>query len=246
MNKKNRLTIGIITAIVLLACACPASGLPAIGNSPVTSVPLVPPVGSQATVAAPAQNADVLYSDDFSVESSELETFTDNSGVVETKGGAYVVHSKSDLWNWGKSKSEFSDTVIEFDASLVSGPANNNAGYGVICRLKSRDDKSIDGYLLGISGDGYYSIRSISSGTMSSLVDWTFSDSINQGTGSNKIRATCNGSDLSLEVNGNLLASANTVAGASSSGSFAFATVSFETDEPAAETHFDNLVISKP
>jgi len=165
---------------------------------------------------------------------------------VGTKDGVFVVQSLSDLWNWGKSKSEFTDTVIEFDATLITAPQNNNSGIGVICRLHSRDDKSIDGYLLGISGDGYYSIRSINSGTMSALVDWTFSDSVNQGLVNNKIRATCNGSDLSLEVNGDLVATATTVAGGPASGSFAFATVSFETDQKTSEVHFDNLVVSKP
>jgi len=246
MNKRNRLTASIIAGIILLACACPVSGLPALGNTPTSTPAIVSPTQSQPPTAAPQQNANVVYKDDFSATSSELEDFTDKSGTVETKDGVYVVRALSDLWNWGSSKSEFSDTVIEVDASLVSGPANNNAGFGVICRLQSRADNSIDGYLLGISGDGYYTIRSISSGTMSPLVDWTYSDAVNQGTASNRIRATCNGDQLSLEVNGTSVATASAAAGGSTSGKFAFATVSFETNEPTSEVHFDNLVISKP
>lgn len=246
MTKRNRLTISMIAGILLLACACPVSSLPAIGNQPTASAPVIPATQPQIPTATPQQNTGILYSDDFSAKSSELESYSDESGSVETKDGVYIVRSISDLWNWGRSSSDFADTVIEFDIALVTGPANNNAGFGVICRMHTRDDNSIDGYLLGISGDGYYSIRSISSGTMSPLVDWTFSDSIHQGTESNKIRATCNGSELRLEVNGVLAASANTVTGDASSGSFAFAAVSFETAEPIAEVHFDNLVISQP
>jgi hypothetical protein len=82
---------------------------------------------------------------------------------------------------------------------------------------------------------------------MTALVDWEFSDVINQGTNAtNRLRATCNGSELKLEVNGELLASASAVADGSPSGSIAFAAISFETDQPYAEAHFDNLVISQP
>jgi len=245
MNKKNRLTVSILAAIILLACACPVSGLPGLGT-PTSTPAAFSPTESQVATTAPQQNANVLYSDDFSVKSSELEDFTDESGTVETKDGVYVVRALSDLWNWGSSQSEYADTMIEVDANLVTSPSNNNAGLGVICRLQSRADNSIDGYLLGISGDGYYTIRSISSGTMSPLVDWTFSDAVNQGTASNRIRATCNGDQLTLEVNGVSVATANAISGGSTSGAFAFATVSFETDEPTSEVHFDNLVISQP
>jgi hypothetical protein len=246
VNKKSRLTISLIAAILLLACACPVSGLPAIGGQPTASIPVISTTQAEIPTAAPQTSQNVLYSDDFSTKSKELETYSDKSGSVDTKDGVYDVLAISELWNWGSSASEFADTVIEIDATLVSGPGNNNAGMGVICRLHSRADNSIDGYILAISGDGFYSIRSISSSQMSPLVDWTESGSINQGTGTNRLRATCNGSDLSLEVNGDLVATTSTIAGGSTSGSFALAAVSFETDQLNTDVHFDNLVISKP
>ena len=245
MTKRNRLTISIIAAIILLACACPATSLPAINDQPAaTSIPVLP-TQPEIPTATP-QPTNILLSDDFSVESSEMETFTDESGSAETKDGAYIVRSISELWNWGRSDSEFSDTVIEFDATITVSPANNNAGAGLVCRMQVRDDSSIDGYLLAISGDGFYSIRSITSSSMSPLVDWTYSDTIHQGSQENKIRATCNGSELKLEVNGELLATASADTSGPQSGGFAFAAVSFETSEPIAEVHFDNLVVSKP
>ena len=244
MNKKNRLSIGFIAAIILLACACPATSLPAINEPTATNVPEIP-TQTEIPTSTP-QPSNILYSDDFSVESSELETYSDESGSVETKDGAYVVRSTSDKWNWGRSDSEFSDTVIEFDITIAMAPSNNNAGAGVICRMQTREDNSTDGYLFAISGDGYYSIHSINSSSMNPLVDWTSSDTVNQGNQENKIRATCNGSELKLEVNGETLATASADASGPQSGGFAFAAVSFETDEPVTEAHFDNLVISKP
>lgn len=250
MNKNNRLAISLICGIVVLACVWPAIGLP--GAEPTTTVPDLPDIPTSEPELPtevpldipPAGN--VLFTDDFSSESNELETFSDESGSAGTKDGIYSVTSTGDLWNWGRSDSEFSDTVIEFDATFITVPSNNNAGAGVICRLSAREDDSIDGYLLAISGDGYYSIRSITSSSMNPLVDWTYSDAINQGSASNLIRATCDGSELKLEVNGELVATASATSTGSSSGAMAFAAISFETGEPNSEVHFDNLVISEP
>ena len=248
MKKRNQVTIGLIAGIVLLACACPATGLPAIGGEePTPGLPFVP-----ATEEAPIQTeevqipSNVLYSDDFSVDSSEMETYSGDDGSAGTENGVYVIRSSGDLWQWGRSNSQFDNVVIEADVTMIAGPANDNAGFGVLCRLTEREDTSVDGYMLAISGDGYYSIRSIAASNMTALVDWTYSDVINQGNTTNKIRATCSGSDLTLEVNGALLASASTVADGSSSGSIAFTAISFETDEAFAEAHFDNLVVSQP
>lgn len=248
MNKRNRVTIGIIVAIVMLACACPVSGLPIPGGDTPTTVPEFPTVAPIATLAPtiPPVTSNVLFSDDFSVPSAEMEEYTGDDGHTGTENGIYVVRATSDVWQWGKSNSTFQNTVIEVDVAMATGPANNNAGFGVICRLFEREDTSVDGYMLAISGDGYYTIRSITAGSMSPLVDWTYSDVINQGITVNKVRATCNGSDLSLEVNGQLVASATTIPGGSESGSIAFSAISFETDQPVAEGHFDNLVVSEP
>lgn len=254
MNRRNKLTIGLIAAIVLLACACPVTGLPSLngGDTP-TSVPVVPTLGSMPTTAPTSQSnqqgqpsAAVLYSDDFSTSpSAEMEEYSGKDGSAGTENGVYVVRSTSDLWQWGRSNTEYPDAVIEVDVNMTAGPSNNNAGFGVICRLKEREDTSVDGYMLAISGDGYYTIRSISASNMTPLVDWTSSDAVNQGNATNHLRATCNGSNLSLEVNGQQVATA-TASGGPTTGSIAFSAISFEKDTPTAEVHFDNLVVSQP
>lgn len=253
MKKRNQATIGIIAAIVLLACACPVSGLPAIGGEEATpGLPIVPPTEEITiqTEEVPTEEAqipaNVFFSDDFSVDSAEMETYSGDDGSAGTENGVYVIRSTGDLWQWGKSNSQFEDVVVEADVTMIAGPANDNAGFGILCRLAEKEDTSVDGYMLAISGDGYYSIRSIASSTMTALVDWTFSDVINQGNATNRIRATCSGSDLTLEVNGQLVASASAIAGGSPSGSIAFAAISFETAEAYAEAHFDNMIVSQP
>lgn len=244
MTKNIRLTIGIIAAIILPACIFPATSLPAIDDQAATSVSVLPTQPETPTVIPTTTN--ILLNDDFSMESAELENFSNESGSVETKDGAYVVRTTGELWKWGRTESDFGDTIIEFDTVIAIGPTNNNAGVGVICRLQTRGDNSVDGYLFAISGDGFYSIHNIASSSMDPLVHWTYSDTINQGSLENKIRATCNGSELKLEVNGKILATASIEVNGSQPGGLAFAAVSFDNAEPVIEAHFDNLVVTKP
>lgn len=83
MTKRTRLTISIIAAIILLACACPATSLPVINDQPATSIPALP-TQPEIPTATP-QPTNILYSDDFSVESSELETFRGSFWICRDK-----------------------------------------------------------------------------------------------------------------------------------------------------------------
>lgn len=255
MKKRNQTVIVSIVAIIMLACACPVSGLP-IGTEeePTADLPVLPVITEEpatATDAPPTEEAqapigNVIFSDDFSAPSTEMEDYTGDSGSTGVENGVYVVRSTGDLWQWGSSNSQFDNVFIETDATMIAGPSNDNAGFGIVCRLSERDDTSIDGYMFAISGDGYYTIRHIVSSSMTALVDWTESSVVNQGNTPNRIRVTCNGSDLRLEVNGQEVASTSAPVDGPTSGTVAFAAISFETDQPYAEIHFDNMIVSQP
>jgi len=274
MHKNNRLALVILTATIMLSCACPVSGILPFGYKPSDPTPSSIPFGEKSlgltpglptfpTIPAtqpvftnptqikqptsvPIDTDNIIYSDNFSVESLEFKSFTDENGYIETRDGAFVVRSTNNVWNWGNSESEFEDVVIDFDAILVKGPTNFNAGIGVICRLTGREDDSIDGYMLAISSDGYYSISVAEAGTLNPIVNWTSTNKILTGKVTNHIRATCNGSRLSLEANGQLLATTTATNNNLTMGSVAFAAISYEEAEPVAEVHFDNLIISSP
>ncbi|NOH02155.1 MAG: hypothetical protein HND47_09460 [Chloroflexi bacterium] len=170
MNTKNRVVLVLVTAIAMLACnALTQSGG---DQQPPTSPPIISTIPALPTAIVEPPAADVLFSDDFSVPSVEMETYSGDEGSAGTENGVYVVRSTGSLWQWGRSDSEFADVVVEADARMESGPSNNNVGFGVICRLSEREDTSVDGYMLAISADGYYTIRSITASNMSPLVDW--------------------------------------------------------------------------
>ena len=248
MNKRNRSIFVSVIAIIALACACPGTALPGTNQPPATFAPIstIPPIVPTEEVAPPP-SADALLADDFSVDTGEWETFSDDAeGSTEIASGVYAITTLANLWIWGRSDTEFTDTVAEFDVTLISGPSNNFAGVGLYCRLTLREDTSADAYLLAIGADGYYAILEFTAGAPTPLVDWAFSDVINQGTSTNNIRATCDGNQLILEVNGEILASTSISAGGATSGYLAFATVSFEDADPVAVAHFDNLVVTAP
>ena len=245
MNKNNRIRISIIASILIMACACPVSGLPSItGDSTEPPIEIITTIPVPPDIQQDTQPVNVLFTEDFNAPSAEFEEFSDDNGSVGTKDGVYSVVSNIGLWNWGRSTSEYSDVTAEFDVTMVNGPSTTNAGVGLYCRLSFGDDTSLNGYLLAISLDGYYAILDFKAGSPSPLVDWTTSDIVNQGSASNHIRATCDGNSLTLEVNGQVVAT--TVAGSTITGPIAFAAVSFQDGEPNMEAHFDNLVVSQP
>lgn len=234
MNKpNNRIIIFSVAVIVAITYACSLTNLPTLGQpTPVSNIPL--------------QN--ILLQDDFSSDTGEWEIFSDDvEGSTNIVNGVYAIKSLDNLWLWGRTDTSFTDTVTQFDATFISGPANDNAGVGLYCRLNLRDDTTLDAYMLAISADGYYAILEFVSGSPTSLVEWAFSSAINTGYNStNNIRATCNGNQLILEVNGQQLASANIPAGGATSGYLSLAAISFESAEPAAEVNVDNLLVTKP
>lgn len=193
--------------------------------------------GSSQATAEPASG--VLMKDDFSDPSSGWEVGDYDTGSVGYQSGSYYVES---LGNgdtmWGIASQDFSDVVIEVTAEQISGPSNDNNDYGVMCRIQ----ESNEGYFLLISGDGYYAILKRTGDQFENLVDWTPSDVINTGNSSNQIQAACDGSSLTLRVNGQLLATASD--SEFSHGDIALTATSYETD--STEVLFDNLVVRQP
>jgi hypothetical protein len=135
---------------------------------------------------------------------------------------------------WGVANRGFDDVAIKVRSQQVSAPSNDNNDYGVICRA-SQDGT---GYFFLISGDGYFAIlRGDSNEEFDHLIDWTSSKVINQGNRANEIQATCEGENLSLHVNGELLASVKD--SRYSSGDIALTATSYETT--STEIHFDDI-----
>lgn len=147
----------------------------------------------------------VLFQDDFSGEQDCGWSLYNQGGAVaeiDSEAGVLQISTSQpgQIW-WTNPGREFDDAIITVQARQVSGP-NDNA-YGVICRYQNEQNF----YVFLISGDGYYAIGKYQSGNdqityLTENGQYQYSDVINQGVATNRIRASCVGNELSLTVNG--------------------------------------------
>jgi hypothetical protein len=185
-------------------------------------------------------SGELLFSDNFTHESSGWEVGDYPGGRVGYWNGAYYVTSLGDGQTmWGVANRGFDDVAIKVRSQQVSAPSNDNNDYGVMCRV----DPEGAGYFFLISGDGFFAIlRGDADEEFDQLNDWTSSTVINQGNSANDIQATCEGNTLSLRVNGELLASVND--SRYESGDIALTATSYEAE--STEVHFDNIEVARP
>lgn len=215
MIRKRVLIGGALLVLAMLACSLPGLRTPTPG-------------GEKA-----------LMRDDFSNPNSGWEVGEYDTGEVGYSDGQYFVISYGDANTmWGVASRSFGNVVIEVDATPISGPDNND--YGIICRVQGKEDGR--GYYFLISGDGYYAIAKGTDTGYDWLVDFTESSAIKQGYTTNRIRVVCDGSNLRLYVNGQLVGEASDTE--FSSGDIALTATSYE-NEPV-EVRFDNLVVTAP
>lgn len=182
MNLTNQpykyLTLGI--CLLLAACAT-------------TPTPEVSPVATP-----PSQ---ILF-DDFTHPNSDWARFD-----IET-GAAYVQSEEFFLEDRGKNIAvysplvgqEYADVQVSLTVRHVQGSMNN--WMGVICR--QQDEANY--YLLAISADGYYLIQLVENDTVLPLLGPGVSEAIHSGKANNQLEVTCQEDQLSLRVNGELLA----------------------------------------
>jgi predicted Ser/Thr protein kinase len=196
------------------------------------------PVRPLTSTPAPAAGS-AIFEDSFDSSASGWEVGEYDTGDVGYTDGAYFVTSTDNgSVMWGVANRSFDDLAIEVDAIQISaGPDDDNA-YGVVCREQGDGD----GYYLRISGDGYYSIHKAVGGEFEALVDWKTSSAIRQGNATNHIQAVCDGSTLTLFVNGQRLTS--TEDSTFTQGDIALTATTFE--DEMTEVHFDNLAVGNP
>jgi hypothetical protein len=184
------------------------------------------------------QPSPALFQDDFSDPDSGWAQGELDGGRVGYRDGAYYVASLvEDTIIWSVAGQSFTDIVIQVEATQAYGGPEDDNSYGVMCRVQSNDD----GYLLRISGDGYYSIFKRTGDNYEAVVDWATSDVIRQGDSTNQIKAVCDGSTLALFVNGELLGQGND--STFTEGDVALVTATYE-DAPT-EVLFDNLMVNE-
>lgn len=155
-----------------------------------------------------------LYGDNFSTSKNSgfySYTYQKENGYFENGKYRFTVNQTND-WARLVVGNDYSDIILEVEATQVSGPSDN--AYGIIMRAKN----SSTGYFFLISGDGYYtiiksvndtytSIKSVDDTSsfggqkLSYVIPWKKSSAIHTGNATNLIRVVSDGDKFSFYVN---------------------------------------------
>ena len=181
----------------------------------------------------------VLFSDNFSSSESGWKTWNqDGSYVIYQADGLRFFVDKANLDFYSKPGYGFADVRIEAEVIKVDGPDNNS--YGIICRMQNEKNY----YAFVISSDGYAGIIRVKEGVYELINSDSleFAASINQGRSINYLVATCQGNQLSFDINGvnQFLIKDDSLM----SGDVGLIAGSF--DEPGVDIFFENFTVFQP
>ena len=201
------------------------------------------PILPTNTPAPTEPTVNILFEDDFSDPNSGWDRSDWASGITDYNNGTYRMLVKvPDYDIWANPGRYFEgDVRVEADVTKVAGEYDDD--YGLICRY-SGEPSSPSYYYFIISSDGYAVIGKVTAGENEYISDekMTSSDAIKQGMTTNRLRADCIGSTLTLYVNGQMVTSVTD--SSFTGGDIGFMAGTFEI--PSSEVSFDNLVVTKP
>lgn len=143
--------------------------------------------------------------DNFADPLSGWDVRHDPDAVTDYQNGEFVVFvGKVDTTLWSKPNRYMTDVVVEVDAREAAGPDDNL--FGILCRYQDANNF----YRFVIAGNGYAGITKRANGevVVISAPLLTRSAAVNRGQASNHLKAICEGNQLSLFVNDQLVAQA--------------------------------------
>lgn len=181
----------------------------------------------------------LLFQDDFSDAKSGWDSLINEDGITDYDNGQYrILVNTTNTDVWANPGLNFTNTIIEVDATKAGGDDNNDLG--VICRYKDSNNF----YFFVISSDGYYGIGKFIDGqqVLIGMESMPPTDAVRQGNATNHIQAECNGSTLRLVVNGQQMA--ETTDSDFTSGDAGLLAGSFE--NPGTDILFDNFIVREP
>jgi hypothetical protein len=235
MKRTRAPLFSLLVLVTMLACSAVSNFM-----ATPTAVPTTTPVPTFTALPLPTitPNA-VLFEDGEFTNSCNTESTADVERFVEN--GQFNMHVKTAKYvGWTEcTRVEFSDVVVEVDATQVDGPNNNI--YGILFRYGLEDDEF---YVFAVNGDGFYTlvIDGAEHTEPDIITDWTEASIINKGQVTNRLKVAAIGGNIEYYVNDQLLGEAQDFR--LMSGTVGFFVGSIE--EGGVRVSFDNLKISKP
>jgi hypothetical protein len=202
-----------------------------------TFTPTNTPTNTPTDTPTYTPTPDFLYMDDFEDTDSGWDEENDSYVLWEYSDGGYRMKVKLAsifVWSLAPDHDDYDNVRIEVDAQRIGGPKDSEMG--VIARYKNRDNF----YVFMITNDGQAIIFKIEDGDYEGLSSKYLEDvdGINSNDW-NAISAVCDGEDLELYVNDELVASASD----SSFKKGEIGLVVGNGDVAGADVLFDNLFV---
>jgi hypothetical protein len=207
---------------------------------PCTIVLILGVVMSSCAVLSPVVNpGEVLFQDDFSRPDSGWDRYSDELYTANYVEDAYQLKvDGTNMFAWGRPDLDFENVLIRVEGIRISGPVDSV--YGVICRYIDRKNF----HFFVISSDGYAGIGRFSEGQKELLSHEALlpTDAIGPMDEQNLIQAACVEHDLTLWINGKVVAEATT--SDLSQGDVGLIVGSY--DQGGVEIQFDNFSTLMP
>lgn len=219
LGARHSVWVWFALVLVLVASACG----PATPSSPPMALP-----------------DSYIVADDFAPPDPRWARFdTEESAIYALAGELYLEDRGQGTSVYTPLIGEnYVDVDVNADVRHVQGSVNN--WIGVLCRQQGEQNY----YLLAISADGYYLILRVVDGEATPLVGPEYGEEIRSGKAENHLRAICQGTSLSLWVNGELLAVTSDGA-LQEAGNVALFADAVERGEIVVVA-FDNFVLAEP
>ena len=179
--------------------------------------------------------AAVLYSENFSSNSSSCPTYKTNNESYAYDSGRYAltVLPKNSYSIKTLDKDNLTNFVIQVETAREDGA--NPSRYGVV--LRYLDENNF--YRFYISSDGQYKFDGKKDGSLFTVIEWTKSEAINTRSSTNILQVAADGEKFTFYINGIKVADASD----STFSSGRIGIVGETTDYGNAQVSFDNLKI---
>jgi hypothetical protein len=152
-------------------------------------------------MVACAGGADLPWNEDFAAV-GDWQAESDAAAQVDVSEGMLRIQvAAANQLAWASAGRDLEDLHLTVEATQLAGPDDNE--YGVLVRMEDAENF----YRFSISGDGFFLVTKFVDGGQE-LIDsnWQPTEAINQGQATNTIEVICQGSELTLVVNGQELA----------------------------------------
>ncbi len=107
-------------------------------------------IGSSTAIIS-GETGEILFQDNFHDNSGGWYTYFDANGITDYENEGFRIYiNEANAYYWTNPNLSFTDTIIEVEATKLSGPEEND--FGIICRYQ--DENYF--YFFTISSDGYY------------------------------------------------------------------------------------------